>query len=542
MNSLIRQTLFVCLSFFLLNSCQQAENDMQQRMQRQHLSVNMHSEPPTLDSRLAADTTSSFVLRLLFEGLTRIGPDRKPHPAAAESIEVSEDKLSYTFVLRNADWSNGDPITAHDFAEAWRYVLDPVTPADYAYQLYILKNGKLAKEGKVSIDEVGIRVVNDRTLLVQLEHPAPYFLELLTHTTFLPIHHRIAEKNERWSHNAGEDFVSNGPFTLEEWRHSDEITLKKNPHYWDESVVHLNTITISMIDDVNTELSLYDSGDLDWAGTPISLGLPNEAIPMLREEGRLQTAPISATYFYVFNCEKVPFNNEKIRRAFSLAINRRAIVDNVTLAGQEPALSFVPASMHLKDEDYFPDSAVQMAKKLFHEGLEELGITVDQIPPINLSYNTSEGHQKVAQAIQQQWRRAFNIQVGLENFEWKVYLDKLVKRDYQVGRLGWIADYHDPINFLEAYQYHDNPMNHSGWEDPNFSHLLTLAEQERDEQARFDYLSQAEEVFIDAMPIAPIYHNTNSFLKREELKDVIFSSVGSVDFKWARFEPNTSSL
>jgi len=498
----------------------------------QVLKMNLHSEPPTADPGLAEDTTSGAIIRATFDGLTRTGEDGKPHPSIAEKIDVSEDLLTYTFTLRDAKWSNGDPVTAHDFEYAWKRVLDPKTAANYAYQLYYIKNGEKANKGEVSLDEVGVKALDDKTLQVTLENPTPYFLELTAFYTYYPVNKKVVEANPKWAAEAA-THVGNGPFKMETWEHKSKLVVVKNENYWDKDNVKLEKIEFSMVEDENTELSMFDNGEIDWAGAPLST-LPTDAIPALKESGKMVTQPIAGTYWYKFNTEKAPFNNVKIRKAFAYAINRQAIIDNVTQTNQQPAMGAVPPSMSLKDGGYFKDNDVETAKKLLAEGMQELGIS--QLPPITLSFNTSEGHKKIAEAIQDQWKKALGVEVKLENKEWAVYLEDLHQGNYQVGRMGWLGDFNDPINFLELYKDKDGGNNDTRWENPKFKELLNQSALETDPEKRKAILAEAEAILMDEMPVAPIYFYTNSWVKKDEVKGVIVDGLGFIDFKWGYIE------
>jgi len=496
------------------------------------LKLNLHSEPPTADPGIAEDTTSGAILRATFDGLTRTNEDGKPHESIAEKIEVSPDGLTYTFKLRDAKWSNGDPVTAHDFEFAWKRVLDPKTASNYAYQLYYVKNAEKANKGEAKLDDVGVKALDDKTLEVKLENPTPYFLELTAFYTYYPVNKKVVEANPKWATEA-KTHVGNGPFKLESWEHKSKLVLVKNDNYWDKDAVKLDRIEFSMVEDENTELSMYENGEIDWAGQPLS-NLPIDAIPALKDSGKLKTQPIAGTYWYKFNVEQAPFNNVKIRKAFTYALNRQAIIDNVTQTNQQPAMGAVPPSMSLKPDGYFKDNDVETAKKLLEEGMKELGIT--KLPPITLSYNTSENHKKIAEAIQDQWKKAFGVEVKLENKEWKVYLEDLHQGKFQIGRMGWLGDFNDPINFLELYKDKDGGNNDTRWENPKYKELLNKSALETDPEKRKAILAEAEAILMDEMPIAPIYFYTQSWVQNENVKGVIMDGLGFVDYKWATIE------
>ncbi|MGG4450361.1 peptide ABC transporter substrate-binding protein [Brevibacillus sp. HB1.1] len=498
----------------------------------QVLRWNLHSEPPTGDPGLAEDTTSAAIVKAVFDGLTRIGPSGKPEEAVAEKIEVSSDMKTYTFKLRDSKWSNGEPVTAHDFEYAWKRALDPKTASNYAYQLYYIKNAEKANKGTGSLEDVGVKALDDKTLQVELTNPTPFFLELTAFQTYFPVNKKVVETDEKWSGEA-KTHVGNGPFKMESWEHKSKMVLVKSDNYWDKDSVKLDKIEFSMVEDENTELSMFENGEIDWAGSPLS-SLPTDAMPALKDSGKLQVKPVGATYWYKFNTEKPPFNNVKIRKAFAYGINRQILIDNVLQANQQPAMAAVPPTMGLNTGGYFKDNDQETAKQLLEEGMKELGIS--KLPPIKLSYNTSEGHKKIAEAIQDQWRQNLGAEVKLENQEWKVYLETMHEGNYQVGRLGWSGDFNDPINFLELFKEKDGGNNDTRWENPKFKELLNQSATESDPEKRKVILREAEQIMMDEMPIMPIYFYTHTWVKNDKVKGIFQDGLGAIDWKWASIE------
>ncbi|WP_051186067.1 peptide ABC transporter substrate-binding protein [Neobacillus bataviensis] len=513
------------------------EGDSGKKNVPQELKMNISTEPFSLHPGLANDSTSGGVIRQVFEGLTRIDKDGKPQPAMAAEIKTSDDLKTYTFKLRDSKWSNGDPVVAEDFAYAWKWAADPKNESQYAYQLYYVKNAQAINEGTADADTLGVKVVDDKTLEVTLENPTPYFLELTAFYTYSPINSKIAKANPDWNKDAGDQYTSNGPFKMVEWKHSDKIVLEKNDNYWDKDTVKLTKIDMSMINDGNTELNMFKNGELDWAGSPLGK-LPIDVLPQLKSDGSLHTQAIAGVYWYKFNTEKPPLNNANIRKALAYAINRKAIVENVTLGGQIPAMAVVPPSMVKENQKgYYKDADVAKAKEFLAAGLKDLGLAdASKLPTITLSYNTDEGHQKIAQAIQDMWKKELGIDVKLENEEWKVYITKLHSGDYQVGRMGWLGDFNDPINFLELFRDKKGGNNDTNWENADFKKLLNDSQTEPDAAKRSQMLKDAEKIFMDEMPVAPIYFYTNSWVQNEKLKGVVVSGLGDVQFKWAHFE------
>ncbi len=492
----------------------------------------MHSEPPTADPGLAEDSTSGAIARATFDGLTRLDKDAKPINSVATDVKVSDDLLTYTFTLRESKWSNGDPVTAHDFEYAWKRVLDPAFASNYAYQLFYVKNAEAYNQNKAKAEDIGVKALDDQTLQVTLENPTPFFLELTAFYTYYPVNKKVVEANKDWALEAA-THVGNGPFKMDTWEHKNKIVLVKNDNYWDQEAVKLNRIEFAMIEDENTELSMFDAGELDWAGQPLG-ALPSDAIPALKDAGRLQTAPIAGTYMYKFNTEQPPFNNAKIRKAFTYALDRQTLVDNITQANETPALGFVPPSMALQTEGFFKDNDAATAKQLLAEGMKELGIT--KLPPISLSYNTSEKHKKIAEAIQDLWRTNLGVEVELLNKEWKVHIEDLHTGNYMIGRTTWTGDFNDPINFLEQFKEKAGGNNDTRWENAKYKELLNQSAKETDPEKRKKLMLEAETILMDEMPLIPIYYFTDVYVKNDNVKGVVMDPLGFVDFKWASME------
>src|SRR5690625_3726529 len=439
--------------------------------EEQELSVNIKSEPPSLHPGTSTDTTSSAVLDQVFEGLTRINQDSEAEEGMAESWDISEDGITYTFTLReDATWTNGDPVTASDFEYAWKWVLDPENAdTDYAYQLYPIKNAEDAKENDGSLDDVGITAEDDHTLVVELEQPTEYFLELTAFHTYYPINEDITSENNEWALDASDDYVSNGPFQLVSWDHKDNIVIEKNEDYWDADTVKLETITMHMVEEESTALQMFESGDLDWVGDPTD-SVPLAAIPSMKDAGELNISDRAGVYYYSFNTEEEPFDNEDIRKAFALSLHRTSIVESITQGEQKPAMGLVPPSIFEETKaGYFADNDADTAKEHLEKDLEELGL--DELQIVKLSYNTDEGHAAIAQAAQDIWKKELGVEVELNNEEWNVFLDSLGEGDYQMGRMGWIADFNDSINFLEIFETVGGITNRT-WKKKNLRDLI----------------------------------------------------------------------
>ncbi|KAF6572347.1 peptide ABC transporter substrate-binding protein [Paenibacillus sp. SEL3] len=513
---------------------------------KQILRINLASEPPTFDPAQAQDTQANTVLKTMYEGLVRMGPDGKEIPGVAESWKISDDGKTYTFKLRDtAKWSNGDPVKASDFVFAWQRVLDPSTaPAPpYAYQLYYIKNAegynlstsKSFKGTKVTdFKDVGVKAVDDHTLQVELEHATPYFLGLTSFYTYYPVHPSV-KGNDKWA-TKKESMITNGPFTLSTWETGQKIEVSKSENYWGKDEIKLKKITMSLVNSGATELASYRSGQLDYAGKPNG-EIPADQMMAVKNEmpNEFQAKGIASTYYYLFNVTEKPFNNLKIRKAFAMSIQRQPIVDRVTMGGEIPAYGFVPPgikglSQEYRNEhkdDYFKEDVAE-AKKLLQEGMKEEGVT--SLPPITLLYNSTEGHQKIALAVADMWKKSLGIDVKTQNQEWGVFIQTRNKLNFQIARGGWSADFNDPMTFLDIWTT-GNGNNNSGYSNPEYDGLIKAAKTETDPGKRMEIFAKAEKLLVqDDMVLLPIYYYSNTSLTKPNVKGVALDFSGAIDF------------
>lgn len=526
--------ILILLALLTFTSC--GDN---QSTSHQTLRLNLADDPVSLDPRVVRSLKDLTVVKQLFDGLMRVDANREPQFAIAKEAEVSEDLLTYTFHLRDAYWTNGEPVTAHDFVYAWKTVLDPNFRTDYSYMLYPIKNAKPAREGKCPTDAIGVKATDDKTLIVQLEVPTPYFLELTAFPAYFPVNQKLDQQLGTWAQPPAKRFVSNGPFKVKRWAPQSEIELVKNPHYWDAQNVRLNGLSFTVITDNNTESHLFEKNELDWLGQPTSHNIATDLIARMKEKNMLESFTVAGTFWFKFNTEKSPFDQPKIRRAFSYAIDRGQIIEHILQGNQAPATGPLPPSMQVQNTPYFKDGDTMLAKQLFEEALAENGWTSDTFPKIVLNYPPSERNTKIVQLVQQQWKAAFNIEIHLEGMENQLYRRNVRQGVYQVGTGDWIADFNDPLAFLELFKYRNrdgNGMNDTGWFQEAFFELLDRSLTERNPAKRREILAQAEKILVDEMPIAPVYHYAFDYVKKSHVKDVVLSPLGTADFKFATTE------
>ncbi len=477
------------------------------------LFFNNGAEPQTLDPGLVWDASGNELVRELFEGLTRYDPKTlAPVPGMAERWEVSADGLTWTFHLRDAVWSDGRPVTATDFTYAWTRVLDPLTGAQYANMLWVLKNAEAFSRGKLRDPaQLGVRARGPKTLEVTLAYPAPWFLELTAYSPFFPLRRDVVERHgEAWTRP--EHIVSNGPFRLAQWRLRYEIVLEKSETYWDAQSVSLRRVVAMAIDDSRTALRLYQTGTLDWLGA--NGRVPPESEPFVRGYADFRTALRLGTYFLWLQTSSPPLDDVRVRKALNLAIDKEAIARDVLKAGQVATTHLVP-DLLLEEvtgyrsppgEGFDPARARALLAQAGYPGGEGF-------PVLRYGYNTDEAHRQVAEAIQAMWGAHLGIEVALSNTEYKVHLDRLGAGDFEVARGGWWADYQDPSSFLELLRP-GSSQNHARWENEAYGRALERGLRSPDPAVRNAAFAEAEALVNDEVPLIPLYiYSYSDFVK-----------------------------
>lgn len=534
MNQWLRKLTLLTASLLTLGTAASAVAPVVHAEDEQVLELAIGSEPPTIDPALATDSTSGAIIRNVFEGLTSVDENGEVQPGVAESWEVSEDLLTYTFKLREgAKWSNGDPVKASDFEYAWKRVLNPETASQYSSIMYAIAGAEAFNAGEGKEEEVGVKAIDDNTLEVKLAQPTPYFLELTAFYTYMPVHQATVQKEDNWAAEAGDLYVTNGAFSLEEWNHSSDYVLVPNEEYWDRDAVQLDRVNVQIIEEESTANTQFQAGALDYLGAPYST-VSLDAIDLFKSEDQLETKDYAAIYWYKVNTTDDVMKNVNIRKALALGFNRQGLVENVLKGGQQPATSIVPPAIEGFEEDpgFFKDADYDHAKEYLAKGLEELGMKDPAELTINLSINTSEAHASIAQYIQEEWAKNLGIQTQIDNSEWQVYLDKVSQLDYQVARLGWIADYNDASTFLEMYSTADNGNNDTGWENEEYKNLLDQAAQEADEAKRTELLKDAQAIIMEEMPVIPVYFYVNNYVVADKVNDMHPDALGNINLKY----------
>jgi oligopeptide transport system substrate-binding protein len=473
----------------------------------------------------------------LFEGLYRLNPEGVSEPALAESVDIFADGKTLTFKIRQgATWTNGDPVTAHDFEYAWKRTLAPETAADYAYMLYYLENGEKYNAGEASADEVGVKALDDYTLEVKLISETPYFLDILSHNSYWPVNPKAVEGKPDWATDV-KTLVTNGPFKLTEWVHGGKLVLTKNPDYYDKDKINFDKVTITLVEEDSTVFNLFKTDEIDWIGAQAG-SVPTDQVAQVIQSGEGEVKATASTYYYIFNSTKKPFSNAKIRKAFAMAINRQSIIDNVTKANQQPAFALVPPSIRGVDgktfRELYPDTGyfqenVEEAKRLLAEGLQEEGLS--KFPEVTLLYNTSEGHKAIAEAVVDQWRKALGVEVKLSNQERGTFLETRGAQQFDIARAGWGADFNHPINFSYDLIYSKSGNNDGRYANPQVDKLLDQAIATSDDKEAMANIAGAEKIAIaDEMALLPICYYTTVTMVKPGFVNVVSDFVGHLNW------------
>ncbi|MEO7386603.1 MAG: peptide ABC transporter substrate-binding protein [Gammaproteobacteria bacterium] len=471
---------------------------------RQILRAANGAEPETLDPHRATGVTASNILRDVFEGLVTEAADGSLIPGAAESWTVSDDGRTYNFTLRaNGRWSNGDPVTAEDFASGLRRSADPKTLSEYSAILYPIDNADAVVNGRLPPDKLGVRAIDDRTLEIRLHSATPYFVGLLTHSSTYAVHRPSLQKFGSKFARAG-NLVGNGAFRLDAWVVQSHILLTRNPYYWDNVHTTLNEVWYFPVESAEAELNRYRAGEFDLTYT-----LPNRQIPWLRKNlaRELRIAPYLGSYVYGFNTSRPPFkDNIPLRKALAMALDRDVIVTKVGGAGEIAAYGWVPPVTGYQGQS--PAWAAWTQEQRNVEARRQYalaGYSSEKPLRLELFYNTESNHRRLAVAMAAMWRDVLGVETEILSQEWQVFLQtRRARIDTQLFRFGWVGDYDDPFTFAEILQT-THGMNDMAYSNPRYDALVERASREGDAAARMAMLEEAERIMLDDMPVLPIY-------------------------------------
>lgn len=476
------------------------------------LHVGNTSEPLTLDPHRASGTWENHIIGDMFMGLVTEDTKAQPTPGMAASWTTSADGLVWTFKLRDATWSDGVPVTAQNFVDGFRRILNPKTAAQYASILYLIKNAEEVNSGKLPPETVGVKAVDDKTVEITLTHPAPYLPQLLMHYTTFPLpSHVYAKVGEKWIQP--ENVVTNGAFKLTEWKLGDYVHVKKNPKFWDASNVCLDEIYYYPTVDTNAAERRVKKGELD-----VNTDISSNRIAFLQKDPKMKDYVRVHNYlgiFYmVFNTNKKPFDDPRVREALSMAMDREFVTDKLLKGGQKPAYSFVPpgtagleGGATVKWAKWTMDQRRAEAKKL----LAAAGYGPNNPLRFTLQHRNTADPRLIMPALQNDWKQ-IGVEAEITAIETQIAYDNLRARNFVVSDAAWIADFNDPYSFLYLLDSRTGPQNYGDYRQPIFDGFIDASNKEPDAAKRSTILRKAEQKILDDAAVAPLYYYVNKNL------------------------------
>ncbi|WP_026591027.1 peptide ABC transporter substrate-binding protein [Bacillus sp. UNC437CL72CviS29] len=536
MNKVVRFSLVstLLLSSFLAG-CGKEKTTTKPKEEKKILQLTETGEIPSLNSLKVTDAVAFNVLNNVMEGLFRLSKNDEVISGIAQKYEVSKDGKTYTFHLRDAKWSNGDSVTAHDFVYAWKQLVNPETGSEYAYIMYDVKNAEKINKKQMGLDELGIKAQDDKTFTVELEHAVPYFTKLLCLPSFYPINEKYAKKQGDKYGLEANTTLYNGPFTLSEWKHEASFTMKKNNQYWDKKEVKLDEVNYQIVKEISTVVNLYQTDKVDRAV------ISTEFVDKYKNDKELKQYTDPVMYFFRFN-ENVPIlKNKNARLALSMAFDKKGLATSFLNDGSVPANYYVPNGF-LKGPDKkdfrettteFNKTSVKQAKEYWEKAKQETGMNEVTLEMLNYDL---DNFKKVGEFIKEELEKnlpGLTVKVKLQPHSQKLALEK--KKEYEMSLSRWLPDYPDPMTYLEVF-ISESGVNNTGYANPEYDSLIKKIKMElgNDEKARWKAMQDAEKMLLDEVVIAPVFQRGLSYLQKSYVKDLYVHQFGpATSLKWA---------
>ena len=492
--------------------------------------LNIVTEPSSIDPQITTDVPGGTVDELILEGLLRKDKTGKSVAGIAEKWEKSEDGLVWTFHLRDGvKWSNGDPVTAKDFKAGWLRGLNPDTAGSNASMLFVIKNGEKYNSKKASENEVGIKVIDDKTLQVTLEAPTPYFDDLVTFKSFMPLNQKFYNEVKDKYFTDAEYTISNGPYTMESWTHDSELKFKKNPNYWDASNVKTDNVVLKIIA-TDSAVNAFKNKEVDV--TAITFEQAKE----FAGKPELVKADDGGIYYLLFNTKENVFKNAKVRRAITMAINRDELINKVLEGSEKATKAFTPTGIGLNGiaKDFAqevttdqPKFNVEEAKKLLAEGLREEGLT--ELPRFEILFNDTGSRKAIVEYIQENLRNNLGANVELDVVTGKERVERTKKRDYQVALMNWTGDFLDPITYLDLFDS-TNANNRGDFKNARYDELTKIVKSSADPKVRVPAMLEMEKLISEEQPVTILFQKQKLYLVNPKVKNLGFVSIGGEFF------------
>ncbi|HDR7761401.1 peptide ABC transporter substrate-binding protein [Bacillus cereus] len=526
----------------LLTACSSGEKETKNTAKatdknetKQSINLPYIAEIPTMDVTKATDSESMNVMRNVFEGLYTLGENNKLIPGVAQSYEVSEDKKTYTFHLRESKWSNGTPVTAADFVFSWKRAVNPNTAAEYAFLFFDIKNAKRINSKELPIDQLGVKAIDDNTLEVQLEQPIPYFIDLTTFATFLPINEKYFESQGKHYGLEANQLVYNGAFTLDNWKHEQGFQLKKNSNYWDAKTVKLDEINFDIVKDKSTEINLYESGQID------RVGLTGEFVDKYRNSPDFKERPEVTMQFLRMNQKNEVLKNKHVRLAISQAMNKKAFVDTLLNNGSLPANGFIPSDFakgsdgkdFRKENGALVKDDVKAANENWKKARQELGKEQVTLELLTSDNAIAKKNAEYLKGELEKNLEGLTVQVKPQPRKQQIQL--LLNSDYDLGVDVWAPDIPDPITFLDLFTT-DSTYNFDKYSNKAYDELIHQVKTDLagNEKARWETMKRAEKMLLEDGAVAPFYQSGRSYLQRSSINGIVTNDFGGeFNYKWA---------
>ena len=507
-----------------------------------NLAVCLASEPQSIDPALNSAVDGAIMINHMFEGLIKWVDDGEGNavsaPGQAESWEktVNDDgTVTYVFTMRDGiKWSDGQPVTAGDFEYSWKRLANPETAADYCYMIDMVKGYAEVSTGAADPDTLAVTALDDKTLEVVLTYDCPYFLEIAAFPATFPVRQDMVEGNDEWTYDVN-SYIGNGPYKMQEWSHNAYINVVKNENYYDYENLGPDSIRFTLLDDANAMLAAFNSGELDFIEN-----FPTDEMANYLASGEITIADYLGTYYVCFNTEDEVFSDPRIRKAFSLVIDRNYIVENVSQAGEVPATAYVPSGVNdaegASGDDFrtVGGEYYSVAKEDYEANCEEARALLAEagypggegFPTVEYTYNTDDKHKAIAEALQSMWQEELGVTVTLSNQDWNVFLESRKQGDYQIARNGWIADYNDPCSFLDMW-YTDGGNNDAQYSNPEYDAQIDAAKATSDPAERMTAFHAAEAILIGQDSVlAPIYFYTQPYMLADDIDGMYYTPLG----------------
>ena len=507
-----------------------------------NLAVCLASEPQSIDPALNSAVDGAIMINHMFEGLIKWVDDGEGNavsaPGQAESWEktVNDDgTVTYVFTMRDGiKWSDGQPVTAGDFEYSWKRLANPETAADYCYMIDMVKGYAEVSTGAADPDTLAVTALDDKTLEVVLTYDCPYFLEIAAFPATFPVRQDMVEGNDEWTYDVN-SYIGNGPYKMQEWSHNAYINVVKNENYYDYENLGPDSIRFTLLDDANAMLAAFNSGELD-----VIENFPTDEMANYLASGEITIADYLGTYYVCFNTEDEVFSDPRIRKAFSLVIDRNYIVENVSQAGEVPATAYVPSGVNdaegASGDDFrtVGGEYYSVAKEDYEANCEEARALLAEagypggegFPTVEYTYNTDDKHKAIAEALQSMWQEELGVTVTLSNQDWNVFLESRKQGDYQIARNGWIADYNDPCSFLDMW-YTDGGNNDAQYSNPEYDAQIDAAKATSDPAERMTAFHAAEDILIGQDSVlAPIYFYTQPYMLADDIDGMYYTPLG----------------